>query len=83
MTSSSKQIRQTKDTEHWKKKEQVEKEQVENADFFQSVVNKIMTTHKQCIKYNFVAPSMLPKYIKKVVHHIILRTLNDWGKLLL
>ena len=32
------------------------KESVENADFYKPVLNKIMTTHKSCAKYNFVAP---------------------------
>ena len=32
------------------------KVQVENLDIYKSLVNKIMTTHEQCMKYNFVAP---------------------------
>ena len=32
------------------------KESVENADFFKHILNKIMTRHKKCVKYNFVAP---------------------------
>ena len=32
------------------------KELIENADFYKPVLNKIMTTHEQCVKYNFVAP---------------------------
>ena len=32
------------------------KEQVENADLYKPVLNKIMTTCKKYIKYNFVAP---------------------------
>ena len=31
------------------------KEKVENADY-KSIMNKIMTTQEECIKYNFVAP---------------------------
>ena len=30
--------------------------QVENADLYKPVPNKTMTTRKNCIKYNFVAP---------------------------
>ena len=33
------------------------KESVENADIHKLVWNKIMTTHKLCVKNNFVAPS--------------------------
>ena len=32
------------------------KEQVENTDLYKPVLNKIMTTQEQCVKYNFVAP---------------------------
>ena len=32
------------------------KEQVEHADSYKPALNKTMTTCKQCIKYNFVAP---------------------------
>ena len=32
------------------------KEQIENAGLYKSVFNKIMTTQKQCVKYNFIAP---------------------------
>ena len=31
-------------------------EQVVNTDLYKPVLNKIMTTQDQCIKYNFVAP---------------------------
>ena len=33
------------------------KEQVENVDLYNPVLNKIMTTYKYCIKYNFVQSS--------------------------
>ena len=33
-------------------------ESVENAYLYKPVLNKIMTTHKQYVKYNFVAPLM-------------------------
>ena len=39
------------------------KEQVENKDLHKPVLNKIMTTQKQCVNYNFVAP--LTAKIKK------------------
>ena len=29
---------------------------VENADLCKPVLNKIMTTQEQCVKYDFVAP---------------------------
>ena len=32
------------------------KEQVRNADLYKSVLNKIMTTHAECTKYNSVTP---------------------------
>ena len=30
--------------------------QIENADLYKPVLNKIMTIQEQCVKYNFVAP---------------------------
>ena len=32
------------------------KEKVENEDLYKSVLNKIMTTHEEGIKCNFIAP---------------------------
>ena len=32
------------------------KEQVEKTELSKLVLNKIMTTQEQCVKYNFVAP---------------------------
>ena len=32
------------------------KASVENAEFYKPIMNKIMTTNKLCLKYNFVAP---------------------------
>ena len=32
------------------------KESVEYADLYKPVLNKIMTIHEQCVKYDFVAP---------------------------
>ena len=32
------------------------KESVENTGLYKPVLNKLMTTHEQCVKYNFVAP---------------------------
>ena len=29
---------------------------MENADIFECVLSKLMPTHEECIKYNFVAP---------------------------
>ena len=31
------------------------KEQIENTDLYKPVLNKIMTTQEQCVKYNFAA----------------------------
>ena len=51
-----------KDTETRKPKTQknenlvLPKEQVENADLYKPVLNKIMTTRESYIKYNFAAP---------------------------
>ena len=46
----------TKNKEHKKTKSSNLKELVENAESYMSVLNKMMTTHKQCIKYEFMAP---------------------------
>ena len=32
------------------------KESVENADLYKPVLNKVITTHEKCMKYNFKAP---------------------------
>ena len=37
-------------------KTRLPKETVENADLYKPALNKIMTTHEYCVKYNFVAP---------------------------
>ena len=39
-----------------KQKTSFPKGSVENAVLYKPVLSKIMTTHKQCVKYNFVAP---------------------------
>ena len=44
------------------KKTSFPKEQIENTDFYRPVLNKIMTTQKQCVKYNFVAPLKASKF---------------------
>ena len=46
----------TKNAKH--KKTSFPKEQVENTDLYKPVLNKIMTTQEQCVKYNFVAPNL-------------------------
>ena len=38
------------------KKTSFPKKSVENLDSFKTVLNKIMTTHRQCVEYNFIAP---------------------------
>ena len=38
------------------KKTSFPKESLENADLYKPVLNKIMTTHEQYVKYNFVVP---------------------------
>ena len=53
-TSNSEQAGNTKSAE--RQKTSFPKEQVENTDLYKPVLNKIMTTQDQCIKYNFVAP---------------------------
>ena len=55
-TSNSEQAVITKKAERQKKQTSFPKEQVENTDLYKPVLNKIMTTQDQCIKYNFVAP---------------------------
>ena len=52
--SNSEQAENTKSAE--RHKTSFPKEQVENADQYKPVLNKIMTTQEQCLKYNFVAP---------------------------
>ena len=42
--------------ESTKTQEDKNKEQVENKDLYQPVLNKTMTTQQQCVKYYFVAP---------------------------
>ena len=54
--SNSEQAVTTKSTE--RQKNSLPKEQVENTDLHKPVLNKIMTTQEQCVKYNFVAPLM-------------------------
>ena len=54
-TWKSEQAVNTKRAER-QKKTSFPKEQIENTDFYKPVLNKIMTTQKQCVKYNFVAP---------------------------
>ena len=53
-SSKSKQALNTKSTE--RQKTSFPKEQIENTDLYKFVLNKIMTTQEQCVKYNFVAP---------------------------
>ena len=53
-SSKSKQAVNTKRAE--KQKTSFPKEQIENADLYKFVLNKIMTTQEQCVKYNFAAP---------------------------
>ena len=53
-TSNSEQAKITKSAE--RQKTSLPKEQVENTDLHKPVLNKIMTTQDQCVKYNFVAP---------------------------
>ena len=45
-----------KNRKYRKTKDCFEKESVENTDLTKSVLNKIMTTTKLCVKYNFVVP---------------------------
>ena len=52
-SSKSKQALNTKSAERQKS---FPKEQIENTDLYKFVLNKIMTTQEQCVKYNFVAP---------------------------
>ena len=46
------------------KKASFPKESVENADFYKSVLNNIMTTHYSCVGYNFLDPLKLEIYCK-------------------
>ena len=55
-TSSSEQAVNTKSTERQKKKKtSFKQEQVENTDLYKPILNKIMTTQEQYVKYDFVA----------------------------
>ena len=59
MTSNLKQNKKvSQNTE--RRKTSFLKEQVENVNLHKSILNKIMTTQEQCIKYNFVAPLTIP-----------------------
>ena len=53
-TSNSEQTVITKNAE--RQKTSLPKEQVENTELHKPVLNKIMNTQDQCVKYNFVAP---------------------------
>ena len=53
-TSNSEQSVTKKSTERLKTN--FPKEQLVNTDLDKPVLNKIMTTQDQCVKYNFVAP---------------------------
>ena len=53
-TSNSEQTVITKSAE--RQKTSLPKEQVENTELHKPVLNKIMNTQDQCVKYNFVAP---------------------------
>ena len=55
MQSSSK-SEQAVNTKAQKDKKQIPKKQIEITDLYIPVLNKIMTTHEYCVKYNFVAP---------------------------
>ena len=55
MQSSSK-SEQAVNTKAQKDKKQIPKKQIEITDLSIPVLNKIMTTHEYCVKYNFVAP---------------------------
>ena len=52
--SNSEQTVITKSAE--RQKTSFPKEWVENTDLYKPVLNKIMTTQDQCVRYNFVAP---------------------------
>ena len=56
-TSSSEQAVNTKSTERQKKKKKTsfQQGQVENTDLYKPILNKIMTTQEQYVKYDFVA----------------------------
>ena len=55
ITSNSKQNRQ-KTQNRESRKSSFLKEQVKNADLYKPVLKKIMTTHKEYLKLDFVAP---------------------------
>ena len=55
MQSSSK-SEQAVNTKAQKDKKQIPKKQIEITDLYIPVLNKIMTTHEYCVKYNFAAP---------------------------
>ena len=55
-TSSSEQAVNTKSKERQKKKKtSFQQGQVENTDLYKPILNKIMTTQEQYVKYDFVA----------------------------
>ena len=56
MKSSSKSEKAANTKSAERQKNQFPKEQTKNTDLYKPVFNKLMTTQKQCVKYNFVAP---------------------------
>ena len=60
ITSNSEQAVNTKAQKD--KKTSFQKEWVENTDLYKVVLNKIITTQEQCVKYEFVAP--LTNYVE-------------------
>ena len=52
--SNSEQAKNTKIAK--RQKTSFPKEQVENKDLYKPLLNKIMATQEQCVKYNFVTP---------------------------
>ena len=45
------------------------KEQVENTDLYKPVLNKVMTSQEQCVKYNFMVPLIIMDTVKNVVRN--------------
>ena len=55
------------------------KETVENADLHKAVLNKTMTTHQQCEKYDFVAP--LTKFRMHPISKVLISNLFSFKKM--
>ena len=63
--SNSEQEKNSKSAERQRKTSFL-KEQVENTDLYKPVLNKVMTSQEQCVKYNFMVPLIIMDTVKNV-----------------